>query len=714
MKKLILSGILLSSGLCFASSGQSEMMHRMPNLVVQLGVIIFFARIGAMLAEKCKIPGVLGELLMGILIGPYMFGALPIPGFSEGMFHNGGSFPIQPELYGIAIIASVILLFLSGLETDIALFLKFSFAATIIGIGGIIFSYFFGAYTGSYFLHLPISDPKCMFLGVMSTATSVGITARILSEQKKMDTPEGVTIIAAAVIDDVLGVVIFAVILGISLLSIGGSKETLSWQNIGLLAFKEIGIWLGFTLLGLYFAQKIGIFLKKFKNSTVFSILAFSLALVIAGLFERAGLAMIIGAYVVGFSLSKTEISVSIQEALHPLKVFFVPVFFTVMGMLVDITALFSYKTLIFGLIYTIGAILSKMLGCGFFALFLNFNTEGAKRVGYGMIPRGEVALIIASVGLSYGILNDPNYDIFSIAVFMTLITTLISPPLLERSLKKKISGIKNNVHVSEKIIHKIPVPDSDLNDLICHKILILFKNNGFFISKPDADEFIFQIRRDSTIISLEKGHQHLELIYNQDNSLLIRRIIYETFGRLEKSFTNLQHLEEFKISQIEFSRARKGSLLSEFLKTDSVINLRHDNKESVLWEMLMHLHLKSELKNYKDIYYKLSEQEKKLSSALHSGVAIPHYHLADIDTPLLILGFSEKGLDFNSIDGQKTNIILLMLSPENDADLHVGIISEFLLFIKNIRDHSIDITSKDQLKENLLRYYLINKETSL
>jgi Kef-type K+ transport system membrane component KefB len=305
MKNILLILFLTSLSLCFASANHEEIVERMPNLVMQLGIIIFAARIGSILFEKMKIPGVLGELFIGILIGPYLLGAIPIVGFPNGIFGSANhSFPIQPELYGISIVASIILLFLSGLETDIDMFIKFSLAGSIIGISGIVFSFVTGAVTAMYFLNLSFFDPKCLFLGIMSTATSVGITARILSERKKTDTPEGVTIMAGAVIDDVLGVILLAIVMGISVLSMSGGR--ISWSKIGFLAFKEIGIWLGFTLLGLYFAHKIGRFLKRFKNHIVFSILAFSFALVIAGLFERAGLAMIIGAYVVGFTLSKT------------------------------------------------------------------------------------------------------------------------------------------------------------------------------------------------------------------------------------------------------------------------------------------------------------------------------------------------------------------------------------------------------------------------
>ncbi len=704
MKYFLTTVFILMASFCLANTGQTDIVERMPNLVMQLGVIIFFARIGALLAEKCKIPGVLGELLIGIVIGPYLLGSIALPGFPYGLFGSENlSFPIQPELYGIAIIASIILLFLSGLETDISLFLKFSFAATVIGISGIVFSYFFGAFTASYFLKVSMFDPKCMFLGIMSTATSVGITARILSEQKKMDTPEGVTIIAGAVIDDVLGVVLFAIVLGVSLMLKTGDKSAISWSGIGLLAFKEISIWLGVTLLGLYFAHRIGGFLKKFKSNIVFSVIAFSLALIIAGLFERAGLAMIIGAYVVGFSLSKTEISVSIQESLHPLKIFFVPIFFTVMGMLVDVTALFSVKTLIFGAVYTLGAIISKLFGCGLFALFLNFNMEGAKRIGLGMIPRGEVALIIASIGLSYGFLNDPTYDIFSIAILMTLITTLISPPLLAKSLKKNTPGVRSSVSMPEKISTHLKVSDPDLRELICQRIIKTFKKMGFFISKPDPEDDIYQIRKDRTIISLHEDKEMIELLSDKSNTLLVKRILNESINLLDISLNNLLSIDDYKSQDYQKNKSIDNNYLNKYIKKENMIFVNDESKEGVIWELLSHLKNTEGLENFKSVYYKVMERELNLSTGLRSGIAIPHTHLENIDHPLIAIGISKKGIDFHSIDNEKTYLIMLLLSEENDADLHIAIISEFLKAISNIDLKNLDIQTLLKILVNSL-----------
>ncbi|MBR7156267.1 MAG: cation:proton antiporter, partial [Lentisphaeria bacterium] len=357
-------------------------------LALQLAVLLFAARFAGNLARKLRLPAVLGELLAGILIGPYILGklSLPLHGLENGLFpliEAGGS-PVSLPLYSLAVLGSIILLFISGLETDLRQFFRYSLAGTLIGIGGVIFSFAFGAGLGMIMLKTALMDPRCLFLGILSTATSVGITARILSERKSIDSPEGTTIMAAAVIDDVLGIICLAIVMGITGVSTQGGS--IDWENIGMIAVKSFGIWLGVTAAGLVLAHKTAAFLKLFGSSKVFSILSFGLALLLAGLFEQAGLAMIVGAYVTGLCLSKTDIAFSIQRHLESIYAFLVPVFFVVMGMMVDIRVFADGGVLTFGLIYSALAIAAKIIGCALPAYMMNFNSTGALRIGMGMI----------------------------------------------------------------------------------------------------------------------------------------------------------------------------------------------------------------------------------------------------------------------------------------------------------------------------------------
>ena len=429
--------VFLFAALLAAASPQAggetggELAHRMTLLVLQLGVIIIAARLMGLVASRyLRQPRVLGELAAGMIIGPYALGRVNLP-FLGGSFFPlpPTAIPVSPELYGVAVIASVILLFLAGLETDLKTFLRYSLVGSVVGVTGVVLSFALGDLAAVFFLPSVTSffAPTALFLGTLSTATSVGITARILSEKRKMSSPEGVVILAGAVLDDVLGIVLLAVVVGIA--SAGG--QALAWSKITLIAVKAFGFWLVCTVLGILVAPRVTRGLKWFRSLDVIASAAFGLALLLAGIAEMFGLAMIIGAYIMGLSLSQTDMAHEIRSRLHGLYQFLVPVFFCVMGMLVNFSAMGG--VVVFGLIYTGAAIVGKLVGCGLPALLLGFNPRGALRVGAGMLPRGEVTLIVAGIGLSSGAIGA---DIFGVAIMTLLIASIVAPPVLVKSFE--------------------------------------------------------------------------------------------------------------------------------------------------------------------------------------------------------------------------------------------------------------------------------------
>ena len=493
------------------------------NLILQLAVIIFAVRIFGKLAKKAGIPSVLGELIAGIIIGPYALGQLAIPGFPQGLFPLAENMAVSPELYAISQIASIILLFASGIETDLSLFLKYSLTGGIIGFGGVAVSFLLGDFCAMYSLHTNFMDVRCLFLGIMSTATSVGITARILSDRKKMDSPEGVTILAAAVFDDVLGIVLLAVIMGIVSAVNGGT--TLTASAVGLIAAKAFGIWIAATVLFILLSKKIARFVRLFGGTFDFSIAALGVSFILAGIFEKQGLAMIIGAYTTGLALSGTDIAPVIQERIHGLYKFFVPVFFAVMGMSVNLHQLCSKEVLLFGAFFTITGIISKMIGCGGPALCLGFNIKGALRIGAGMIPRGEVALIIAGIGLTAGIIDQ---KLFGVVILMTLLTTVGAPPILSMFLKMKGQGTKKVISEDSQQTFEwdfksydmcMVIFDMMIHDLRSKKFYVQMMNinDGLTTARKGDINFSVRVEGSTLVISAaekDMGHFKEELIF--------------------------------------------------------------------------------------------------------------------------------------------------------------------------------------------------------
>lgn len=530
----VLTGLFFSLILalpCQASEG-SPMAHHMVRLVLQLGLILFVARFGGLLFQKIlRLPAVLGELFAGIVIGPHLLGALAFSGFPKGLFPLSGAFPVSHELYGIATIASIILLFLAGLETDFNLFLRFSLTGSLVGLGGVIGSFIIGDLTAVLFaplLGMPGIDfmhPSALFLGTISTATSVGITARILSEKRKMDTPEGVSILAGAVVDDVLGIILLAVVVGIS--SLSGNQSGPNWGKVAIIAAKALGFWLVATLLGMLAARRIGLFLKNIGRGSMAS-LALGFALLLAGLSEMAGLAMIIGAYIMGLSLSRTEICHEIQEKLASLYHFFVPVFFTVMGMLVDFTAFSSSTVILFGLIYSAGAIIAKLISTGLPALATGFNMRGALRIGIGMLPRGEVALIVAGIGLSTGLIPGA---VFGVAVMMTLISTLIAPPTLVAVFNSPERGTRKEVNIQGEEIETISLDFSSekTTSLMVENLTTTFRDEEFFVHLIDIESRVYSLRKENISLSLRHYPTRVEINCHRKHLHYIKFILSES-----------------------------------------------------------------------------------------------------------------------------------------------------------------------------------------
>ena len=417
------------------------------ELILLLAVILIAAKVGGEVSERyLKIPPVLGELGAGILISPFLLGG--IHWFGGGAIfevaHDGSGLPVEPQLFFVAQMAAIVLLFEAGLETNRKQFMKYVRPATAVAAGGVILPFLMG-FAATVLLGFGDLDSiegmiPALFVGAIMTATSVGITARVLADIRRLDSPEGVTVLAGAVVDDVLGIIILAIIVGIA------EEGTVTAGSIGVIFLKAVGFWLGLMILGSIVSKYISNFVLWFKSAGGALVLVLALAFLASAVAEiYFGLAMIIGAYTMGLALSSTELKHHVEDSMRSVNNFLVPIFFVVIGMQVDFTAFGAGDTslasaIIFAVVLTVFAVISKLLGAGVPALFVGFNRIGATRIALGMLPRGEVALIIAGIGLTSGVIGQ---DIFGVAIVMTVVTTVIAPVFLIPAFKGG-SGLKS------------------------------------------------------------------------------------------------------------------------------------------------------------------------------------------------------------------------------------------------------------------------------
>ncbi|MDD3155815.1 MAG: cation:proton antiporter [Victivallaceae bacterium] len=700
-------------------------------LAIQLGVILIAARLCGKLAEKCRIPSVLGELLAGVLIGPYCLGSLALGPelFPHGLFPlpgPGASLSVSLPLYAIATLGSITLLFMSGLETDLKMFFRYSLAGTLVGTGGVIVSFLFGAGLGLAMYHSDFTDPRVLFLGILSTATSVGITARILSEKKSIDSPEGTTILSAAVIDDVLGIICLAVVIGL----VDGGKNhsgAVNWGQIGIIAVKSISIWLGATAVGLIFAHRIARWLKWFGSSRVFGMAGFALALIVGGLFEEVGLAMIVGAYVMGLCLSKTDVSFGIQRVLAGVYDFLVPVFFVVMGMLVDVRVMTDRDVLFYGILFSILAVLAKIIGCALPAWCLNFNLRGAVRIGMGMIPRGEVALIIAGIGATTMMtLNGKQVPIidsklFGVAIIMTLVTTLAAPPLLAMMLAAKGAGVRKP-HPEEGSTHTLYVFGSEiLSDLVLRAALQNFRQEGFRHSAIDREGGLTRFVRESTAFALRINGNNFDFESGHDDVPLIRSVMYETLTELHYSLSKLQLLaspEEYACSN-STGTAHKPSAksrkeidphlaheLEKVLLPGMVIaDLHAKNIPDAAAELLQPAARAGKLKHPEQCLADILSREKIASTCVGSGIAFPHARTTGVGKLICLVGISRQGIPGAAPDDQPIHLVVLTLAPEKCDTPYLEFMGRIAsrLHDRQFRTELLDETDAEAIRDRLL-----------
>jgi Kef-type K+ transport system membrane component KefB len=374
------------------------------RFIFELAILLAAAFSGGLLVKRLGYPAALGELILGIIIGPFALG-----------------FVQQSELTEIfAELGAIFLLFYIGLETELNVLKKYLFPSFLVGIVGAILPLALGYY-GGLFLGYP--EGESLFLGAVITATSIGITVRMLSDLKKLHTPYGHTILGAGVIDDIIAVILLTLVLDL----LAGQFEIGRTVNM---IFMISVFWAIILFTGTRILSKIFDRVRISPEELLIILLAIGFG--VAYVSAEAGMSTIIGAFAIGVSLSGMKKVKSVLEKGHGLYLFFVPIFFVTIGMLIDInlfTANIGPALFITGL-----AVLGKVGGGAVAALLTGSSRINALRIGVGMSPRGEMGLIIAGIGLASGLISD---DIFTISVVAVALTTIIGMPALKILLRE-------------------------------------------------------------------------------------------------------------------------------------------------------------------------------------------------------------------------------------------------------------------------------------
>lgn len=381
------------------------------EFIGSLCLILISTAIGGHFSARLNLPAVIGELLVGILLGPALLNWL------------------QPNdfIHFFSEIGVVILMFIAGLESDLSLLRRFIRPSTYVAVVGMLFPILIAYLTGLYF---HFSQLESIFLGVTFAATSVSISVVVLQEMKQLDSHEGTTILGAAVVDDVLAVIVLSILISFS----GGQVDSSgNKQNLVLSLLLQIGYFVLLFVLGRWVIPYVMQFSSKLLVPASETLISLVLCLGLADLADITGLSTVIGAFFAGLAIGQTDYKVLIDRNIEPIGyAVFIPVFFVSIGLNMTFTGIINDFWLFF--VLSIGGILSKLLGAGLGAKLAHFSWPSSFMIGAGMVSRGEMALIIAQLGIQSHLLSTDRY---SAVIGAIIITTLIAPFLLRGTISK-------------------------------------------------------------------------------------------------------------------------------------------------------------------------------------------------------------------------------------------------------------------------------------
>ena len=384
-----------------------------------LCLVLITTSLAGHFSRRIGVPAVIGQLLVGILIGPAVL----------GWVHNNAFMHTFSE------IGVIILMFIAGLESDLGMLKKYFKPALAVAFSGVVFPvvliYFFGK-----LFHF--SFEQAIFLGVTFSATSVSISVEVLKELKRLKSKEGTTILGAAVIDDIISVIILSVL--VSMFSNVAKAQG---------GHHSSNLWMSFLLDALYFVMifflfewiapkmmRLGEHLKVASSVTLMSIV---LCLGMAWLAEQVGLSDVVGAFFAGVAIAQTPYKREVDSNIEPIGyAVFIPMFFVSIGL--NMTFKGFFDDLIFIISLTILALITKWLGCGLGAKVLGMNYDSMNIIGSGMVSRGEMALIIAQIGYEAHLLSSEYY---SGVIFVIILTTLAAPFMLKAAIKRQMRNEK-------------------------------------------------------------------------------------------------------------------------------------------------------------------------------------------------------------------------------------------------------------------------------
>ena len=648
--------------------------HPMAAFLLLLGILIAAARLGAMAAEALGLPALLGEVGGGLLLGKALLGRLPLPDHPEGLQGIADRF-LTPHgaFLAVLLFAILSLLFTIGIETDIQLLRRRRSGGIWIGLGGSL-----GALAGSAAaihllgLRLPpgqeirLASPLGLYLCVAAVFSTASLAARALAGRRKLESPEGLGMMSAAVADRLAGMVVLAVAAGA--LAVWKHNAGLSVPMLfTLAALRTAALALPFGLLGWMVARQLSLPPRRHVHPDGIPALLLAGGLIVAGLFSRSGLALMAAAFACGLVLAGTDWRQAIQDRTAFLHAAFLPVCFALLGMRLDFSALNAPAVWGFAAIFLVAAVGGKLVGAWLPARLAGFNTRGWIRVGTGLLPRGEVCLAIAAFGLFSGILVPAA---LAALLLLVLATSAAVGPLLALVFGGDGHGVREPVRLCPPRQLRFTFTSPGAPRALLERLIDVLETEGFHVQLLNRHAAIYQLGKERAVIGLRPEGLSLIVDCADEDQPLINSAMLEVLAGIENHLRELRQpldAAELRRNVVRDVAARRvpdktpGGLLNVNTLRPRLLA---DTKAAAISELIELLDDEGLVSDRHEALSAVIAREEGMSTGLENGIAMPHARTNAVDRLVCAVGIKPEGIDFGTLDNSRVRIVILLLAP--------------------------------------------------
>ncbi len=646
----------------------------MAAFLLLLGILIAAARLGALAAESLGLPALLGEVGGGLLLGKALLGRIPLPGHPEGLQGIADRF-LAPDgaFLAVLLFAILSLLFTVGIETDLQLLRRRRPGGIWIGLGGSLGT-LAGCAAAIHFLGrlLPpgqamrLASPPGLYLCVAALFSSASLAARALAGRRKLESPEGLGMMSAAVSDRLAGMIVLAVAAGA--LTVGKRHAGISAPILfTLAALRTAALALPVGLLGWMVARQLSLPPRHHDRPDGIPALLMAGALIVTGLFSRSGLALMAAAFACGLTLAGTDWRQAVQERTAFLHAAFLPVCFALLGMRLDFSALAAPAVWGFAACFLAAAVGGKLAGAWLPARLAGFNTRGWFRVSAGLVPRGEICLAIAAFGLLAGILVPAA---LATLLLLVLATSAAAGPLLALAFGSDGHGIREPVRLCPPRQLRFTFTSPGAPRALLERLIDVLETEGFHVQLLNRHAAIYQLGKERSVIGLRPEGLSLIVDCAEEDQPLVNSAMLEVLAGIENHLRELRQpldAAELRRNVVRETAARRvpdrtpGGLLNVGTLRPRLLA---DTKAAAISELIEMLDDEGLVSDRHEALSAVIAREEGMSTGLENGIAMPHARTSAVDRLVCAVGIKPEGIDFGTLDNSRVRIVILLLAP--------------------------------------------------